>query len=216
MIRIVVADDHNLVRQSIVALIEKAEDMEVVGEAADGHDTLRQIQKKTPHVAIVDIKMPSMHGIEVTGQIQKLDIDTKVVILSAYFDGTSVRRALSNGASGYVLKDGEIEELMIAVRSARKGEIYLSPSIAQTIVSDYLKTESFSDALTVSNRLTQREREILQLIAEGQSNRLIAEKLHVSSKTVEKHRTALMKKLEAANLPELILTAAKHRLIYFE
>ena len=216
MIRIVVADDHNLVRQSIVALIEKAEDMEVVGEAADGHDTLRQIQKKTPHVAIVDIKMPSMHGIEVTGQIQKLGIDTKVVILSAYFDGTSVRRALSNGASGYVLKDGEIEELMIAIRSARKGEIYLSPSIAQTIVSDYLKSESFSDAQTVSNRLTQREREILQLIAEGQSNRLIAEKLHVSSKTVEKHRTALMKKLEAANLPELILTAAKHRLIYFE
>ena len=174
MIRIVVADDHNLVRQSIVALIEKAEDMEVVGEAADGHDTLRQIQKKTPHVAIVDIKMPS-HGIEVTGQIQKLDIDTKVVILSAYFDGTSVRRALSNGASGYVLKDGEIEELMIAVRSARKGEIYLSPSIAQTIVSDYLKTESFSDALTVSNRLTQREREILQRLR-GPMNRLMQRK----------------------------------------
>ena len=216
MIRIVVADDHNLVRQSIVALIENTEGMEVVGEAAEGRDTLRQIQKTKPHIAIVDVKMPFMHGIEVTGQIQKLDIDTKVVILSAYFDETTVRRALSNGARGYVLKDDEIEELMIAVRSAHRGGIYLSPTIAQTIVSDYLQTESCGDALTIFNRLTRREREILQLIVEGHSNRLIAEMLHVSSKTVEKHRATLMKKLGATNLPELVLTAAKHRLVYFE
>lgn len=216
MIRIVVADDHNLVRQSIVSLIEKTEGMEVVGEAAEGRDTLRQIKKKKPHVAIVDVKMPHMHGIEVTGQVRKLDIDTKVVILSEYCDETTVRRALSNGACGYVLKNGDIEELMIAVRSAHKGGIYLSPCIAQTIVTDYVQTESFADALTVSNRLTQREKEILQLIVEGHSNRSIAEMLNVSAKTVETHRTTLMKKLGATNLPELVLAAAKHRLVYYD
>lgn len=216
MIRIVVADDHNLVRRSIVSLIDKAEGMEVVGEAAEGRDALCKIRKQSPHVAIVDVKMPYMHGIEVTGRIQKLEIDTKVVILSAYFDEITVRRALSNGASGYVLKDGEFEELMIAVRSAHSGGIYLSPSVARIIVSDYLQTGCTDDALTFSNRLTQREREILQLIVEGHSNRLIAEMLNIGFKTVEKHRTTLMKKLEATNLPELVLAAAKHRLIYFE
>lgn len=216
MIRIVVADDHNIFRRCIVSLIETTDGMEVVGEADDGHEALRQIRKKHPHVAIVDIKMPSMHGIEVTGQVQKLDIDTKVVILSAYYDHTSVRRALKYGASGYVIKDGEAEELMIAIRSAHKGETYLSPSIAQIIVPEYLQTASSDEALTVSDRLTPREREILQLIVEGHSNRAIAKLLGVSPKTVEKHRTELMKKLEATNLPELVLAAAKHRLVYFE
>lgn len=216
MIRIVVADDHNIVRRCIVSLIETTDGMEVVGEAADGHEAVRQIQKKIPDVAIVDIKMPHLHGVEVTGQVQKLDIDTKVVILSAYYDHTSVRRALENGASGYVLKNGEPEELMIAIRSAHKGVTYLSPSIAQIIVPEYLQTASSNEALTVSDRLTPREREILQLTVEGHTNRAIAKLLHVSPKTVEKHRTELMKKLEATNLPELVLIAAKHRLVYFE
>ena len=216
MIRIVVADDHHIVRRCIVSLIETKDGMEVVGEAADGHEAVRQIRKKRPHVAIVDIKMPSMHGIEVTGQVQKLDIDTKVVILSAYYDNTSVRRALENGARGYVLKDGEPEELMIAIRSAHEGVTYLSPSIAQIIVPEYLQNAPSNEALTVSDRLTPREREILQLTVEGHTNRAIAKLLHVSPKTVEKHRTELMKKLEATNLPELVLTAAKHRLVYFE
>lgn len=216
MIRIVVADDHNIVRRCIVSLIETTDGMEVVGEAADGHEAVRQIQKKIPDVAIVDIKMPHLHGVEVTGQVQKLDIDTKVVILSAYYDNTSVRRALENGAIGYVLKDGEPEELMIAIRSAHKGVTYLSPSIAQIIVPEYLQTASSNEALTVSDRLTPREREILQLTVEGHTNRAIAKLLRVSPKTVEKHRTELMKKLEATNLPELVLAAAKHRLVYFE
>lgn len=216
MIRIVVAEDHHIVRRCIVSLIEMTDGMEVVGEAADGHEALRQIQKKIPDVAIVDIKMPRLHGVEVTGQVQKLDINTSVVILSAYCDHTSVRRALEYGAMGYVVKNGEPEELMIAIRSAHKGVIYLSPSIAQIIVPDYLQTASSNEALTVSDRLTSRERETLQLIVEGHTNRAIAKLLQVSPKTVEKHRTQLMKKLEATNLPELVLAAAKHRLVYFE
>ena len=216
MIRIVVADDHQLVRQSIVSLIEKAEDMEVVGEAADGHETLDLVQRKRPDVAMLDIVMPLLNGIETTRRIQTLSVDTRVVILSMHSEEDVVRQALRCGASGYLLKKSVVEELLIAVRSANNGEIYLSPSIAQTVLSGFLQTESTDESSTVLEQLSSREREILQLIVEGHTNQAAAEVLGISAKTVEKHRAILMKKLEVHNLPDLILLALKHRLAFLD
>ncbi|MXX02400.1 MAG: response regulator transcription factor [Gemmatimonadetes bacterium] len=216
MIRIVIADDHQLVRQSIVSLIEKAEDMEVVGEAADGHEALNLVQRKRPDVAMLDIAMPLLNGIETTRRIQTLSVDTRVVILSIHSEEDVVRQALRCGASGYLLKNSVVEELLIAVRSANKGEIYLSPSIAQTVLSGFLQTESTNESSTVLEQLSSREREILQLIVEGHTNQAAAEVLSISAKTVEKHRAILMKKLEVHNLPDLILVALKHRLAFLD
>ncbi len=216
MIRIVVADDHQLVRQSVVSLIEKAEDMEVVGEAADGHETLDLVQRKRPDVAMLDIAMPLLNGIETTRRIQTLSVDTRVVILSMHSEEDVVRQALRCGASGYLLKKSVVEELLIAIRSASKGEIYLSPSIAQTVLSGFLQTESANESSTVLEQLSSREREILQLIVEGHTNQAAAEVLGISEKTVEKHRAILMKKLEVHNLPDLILVALKHRLAFLD
>lgn len=216
MIRIVIADDHQLVRQSIVSLIEKAEDMEVVGEAADGHETLDLVQRKRPDVAMLDIAMPLLNGIETTRRIQTLSVDTRVVILSMHSEEDVVRHALRCGASGYLLKRSVVEELLIAVRSANKGEIYLSPSIAQTVLSGFLQTESTNESSTVLEQLSSREREILQLIVEGHTNQAASEVLGISAKTVEKHRAILMKKLEVHNLPDLILVALKHRLAFLD
>lgn len=216
MIRIVVADDHQLVRQSVVSLIEKAEDMEVVGEAADGHETLDLVQRKRPDVAMLDIAMPLLNGIETTRRIQTLSVDTRVVILSMHSEEDVVRQALRCGASGYLLKRSVVEELLIAIRSANNGEIYLSPSIAQTVLSGFLQTESTDESSTVLEQLSSREREILQLIVEGHTNQAAAEVLGISAKTVEKHRAILMKKLEVYNLPDLILVALKHRLAFLD
>ena len=216
MIRIVVADDHHLVRQSIVSLLESARDIEVVGEASNGHETLRLIQQKRPDVAMVDIAMPQLNGIETTRRIQSLPVDTRVIILSMYSDEGVVRQALRNGAKGYLLKSSIVEELMLAIKSAIKGEIYLSPSIAQTVLSEYLREESASESLTVFDRLSSREKEILQLIVEGHTNRSVAEYLNISSKTVEKHRASLMKKMEVRGIPDLILVALKHQLVFLD
>ena len=216
MIRIVIADDHQLVRQSIVSLIEKAEDMEVVGEAADGHETLDLVRRKRPDVAMLDIAMPLLNGIETTRRIQTLSVDTRVVILSMHSEEDVVRQALKCGASGYLLKKSVVEELLIAVRSANKGEIYLSPSIAQTVLLGFLQTESTNESSTVLEQLSSREREILQLIVEGHTNQAAAEVLSISAKTVEKHRAILMKKLEVHSLPDLILVALKHRIAFLD
>ena len=167
MISVVVADDHHLVRQSIVSLLESARDIEVVGEAADGHETLWLIQQKRPDIAMVDVAMPQLNGIETTRRIQSLPVDTHVIILSMYSDEGVVRQALRNGAKGYLLKSSIVEELMLAIKSAIKGDIYLSPSIAQTVLTEYLLEESASESLAISDRLSSREREIMQLIVEG-------------------------------------------------
>ena len=214
MIRIVVADDHHLVRESIVSLIERWEDMEIVGEAADGHETLRLVRQKRPAVAIVDIAMPLMNGLEAARQIDSLDVETKVVILSMHSDEVVVRQLLRSGVKGYVLKNSVAEELMIAIRSVNKGETYLSPSIAQTVLSEYLRINSADDASTMIGRLSSREREIVQMIAEGHTNKAVAQILNISTKTVEKHRATLMRKLKVRSLPELILIATKHRLAF--
>lgn len=216
MISIIVADDHHLVRESIVSLIEKWEEMEVVGEAADGHETLRLVRQKRPDVAIVDIAMPLMNGLEAARQIDSLDVETNVVILSMHSDEDVVRLLLRSGVKGYVLKNSVAEELLIAIRSVSRGETYLSPPIAQAVLSEYLRTDSANAPSTITDRLSSREREIVQMIAEGHTNKTVGQLLNISTKTVEKHRAALMRKLKVRSLPELILIATKHRLAFLD
>jgi len=213
MIRVIVADDHHLVRQAIRALLEKAHDVEVVAEAADGREVVELVERLAPDVLVLDVAMPRLNGLQVLGRVRALRLATKVVVLSMYSDETLVRRALRNGARGYLLKRSVAEELLLAIRAASRGEIYLSPGVARSVVADFLR-QADAEPPSLSDRLTSREREVLQLVAEGHTNSAIALILKVSIRTVEKHRANLMSKLGVCDLPGLISTATKHRLVF--
>lgn len=216
MIRIVVADDHQLVRQGIVSLLDREKDIEVVGEAADGHETLNHVQQKNPDLVLIDIAMPLLNGMETVRRMHTLDVDTRAIILSMHADEGIVRQALKNGACGYLLKSSVVEELIIAIRSAVSGRVYLSPSIAQIVASKYGKENAVEEPSSSGDRLTTREREILQLIVEGHTNFAIGQLLNISTKTVEKHRASLMKKLEVDSIPDLMIVALKNRLVFLD
>lgn len=216
MISIVVADDHQMVRQSIVSLLDGEKDMEVVGEAADGHETLNLVRQKRPDLVLIDIAMPLLNGMETVRRMQTLDVGTTAIMLSMHADEGIVRQALKNGASGYLLKSSVVEELLIAIRSAVSGRIYLSPSIAQIMASEYRNKNPDVEPLSPSDRLSSREREILQLIVEGHTNYAVGQILNISTKTVEKHRATLMKKLEVDSIPDLMLFALKNHLVFLD
>jgi DNA-binding NarL/FixJ family response regulator len=216
VICVIVADDHHLVRQGIRALLEKADDIEVVGEAADGQEAVELVKRLAPDVLVMDIAMPRLSGTQATGRVRTLGLATQVVILSMYSDETLVRQALRNGARGYLLKRSVTEELLLAIRAASRGEIYLSPAISRCVVADYLTLQTDRDAFSPFERLTSREREVLQLIAEGHTNSAIAQMLKISVKTVEKHRANLMSKLNVHDLAGLMRVAIKHGLIFLD
>ncbi len=213
MIRVVVAEDHHLVRQGIRALVEKAHDIEVIGEAADGQEALELVDQLAPDVLVIDIAMPRLDGLQAIGRMHAHGVATQTVVLSMYSDETLVRQALRKGARGYLLKRSVAEELLLAIRAANRGDIYLSPAISRAIVTDLLRLEDDAKVLSPFERLTPREREVLQLIAEGHTNTAIAQMLKISVKTVEKHRRNLMSKLDVRNLAGLIRTAIKHGLV---
>ena len=216
MIRVVLVDDHHLVRQGIRALLEKAHDIEVVGEAADGREAVELVERMAPDVLVLDIAMPRLNGIQALERLRGLAVATQVVILSLYSDEATVRRALQSGARGYLLKRSVTEELLLAIRAAHRGGIYLSPSISQSLVADSLKGGADAEPDSPFDRLTPREREVLQLVADGRSNAAIARLLQVSERTVEKHRANLMAKLNVQDLPGLVRMAIKHRLIFLD
>jgi DNA-binding NarL/FixJ family response regulator len=216
VIRVIVADDHHLVRQGIRALLEKTDGIEVVGEAADGQEAVELVERLVPDVLVMDVAMPRLSGNQAIGRVRALRVATQVVILSMYSDETLVRQALRNGARGYLLKRSVTEELLLAIRAASRGEIYLSPAISRSIVADLLTLQTDAGASSPFERLTSREREVLQLISEGHTNKAIALVLQVSVKTVEKHRANLMSKLDVHDLAGLIRVAIKHGLVFLD
>lgn len=213
-IRVLLADDHTLVRAGIRALLETVDGVEVVAEADDGHSALELIEKHYPDVALLDISMPGLNGLEVMRRVASLSPRTRLIVLSMYADATYVRQALAAGAAGYLLKGGSVMELPLALEAVMKGDTYLTAKISAQVVEGFLQgDEAGGDPLAA---LTPRQREILQLLAEGRSNREIARLLEVSVKTVETHRARLMNALDIRDLPGLIRFAIRHGLISAE
>ena len=207
MVRILIVDDHTLMRSGIRALLEKSDDLRVVGEAGDGHEALRLIGELTPQVVLMDISIPGLNGLDVAARVRKDYPAIRVVFLSMHSSEEYILKALSVGAAGYVLKDATTNELELAVRSATKGETFLSPAVSTKVVGNYL--ERFSRDQGGSGRdsfqlLTPRQREILQLIAEGCTTKEIAKKLNLSVNTVEVHRANLMERLNIHDIATLV------------
>lgn len=216
MIRVVIAEDHHLVRQGIRALLEKAHDIEVVGEAEDGQRAIALVESLAPDVLLVDVAMPRMDGMQVVDHVCRAHAPTRTIILSMYSGEALVRQALRNGASGYVLKHSVVEELLLAVRAANRGEIYLSPVVAPYLVANLSTDPDGTQVESPFDRLTPREREVLQLVAEGNTNIATAQCLKINVKTVEKHRSSLMAKLNVHDLSGLMRVAIKHGLIFLD
>jgi DNA-binding NarL/FixJ family response regulator len=210
-IRVLLADDHNIVREGLRSLLEKDTEIEVVAMADNGRTAVQLAGELKPDVAVLDIAMPEMNGIEAARRISRDDPEIKILALSMHSARRFVTEALSAGAKGYLLKDCAAEELVRAIRTVAGNETYLSPKVAGQIVKDYLK-RSPDSTLSAESFLTNREREILQLIAEGESTKEIAFRLYVSIKTVETHRQQVMKKLNLHSVAELTRYAIREGL----
>ncbi len=212
MIRVLIADDHTLVRQGIRALLEHAGDVSVVAEAGDGLTALALAREHNPDVLVLDIGMPNLSGIQALERIRRDSPKMRVVFLSMHSDEALVRQALRYGARGYLLKNSLKEELILAVRAASRGEIYLSPAISNVLVDGYLLQSE--QAASGVDALTTREREVLKLIAEGHTNAEIAAILSISVKTVESHRANLLQKLGVTDTAALVRLAIQHKLVF--
>jgi len=203
---VLIVDDHTIVRQGLRKLLEAEGDIEIVGEAADGREAVTKAAEFLPSIVLLDISMPGLNGLEAVRQILKRSPKTRVMVLSMHKNEAYVLQALRNGASGYVLKESASEEIVTALRALGRGESYLSPSISRVVIDDYLRINSGGEQAgrTLYESLTAREREIFQLLAEGLKNHEVAERLHVSVKTVETHRAHVMEKLGLNNIAELV------------
>ena len=213
MINVLIADDHNLVREGLRALLEKSSDIKVVGEAATGLEAVEKVSSFKPDVVVMDLSMPRLDGLQATERIRDLGLGTAVVIVSMHSDTTMVRQLVQNGAKGYLLKDALSEELVMAVRSASRGRLFLSPTISESVTDLLMSPQSDSGATISGDLLTSREKEVLQLISEGHTNAAIAQILSISVKTVEKHRSNLMSKLQVNDLASLMRVAIGQGLI---
>ena len=206
-IRILVADDHKIVRDGLRILLEQQEDMEVVGEADNGRAAVELACTLAPNIAVLDIGMPDLNGIDATKKLAADAPLVKVIALSMHSDRRFVEGMLQAGAVGYLLKDCAFAELARAVRTVVAGQVYLSPAISGVLVSDYLNKSAA--AATPNDVLTDREREVLQLLAEGHGTKAVAARLHVSTKTIETHRQRMMTKLDLHSIAELTKYAVR-------
>ena len=216
-IRLMVVDDHALLRQALRALLDGQEALEVIGEATNGRDAVEAAERLRPDVVLMDMVMPGLNGLEATRQIIKRSPSCWVLILTAYLEDERLLQALRAGASGYVVKNSDLEELLLAIQSVHRGNTYFSAAVSEEIaVNEVLLQAKQADAKTGYDLLASREREVLQLIAEGLSNQRIAEELVISVKTVEAHKAHIMSKLHARNRTDLIRYAIKRGLVGLE
>ena len=215
--RVLVVDDHALLRQALVMLLEAQDGVEVVGEATNGRDAVEAAERLMPDVVLMDMVMPGLNGIDATRQIMRRAPGVRVLILTAYLDDERLLQSLRAGATGYVVKQSDIAELLIAIQSVYRGNTYVSTSVSEEIsVDELLLQAKRPDGKTSYELLTNREREVLQLIAEGLSNQAIAEELMISVKTVEAYRAHIMTKLHSKNRTDLIRYALRRGLISLE
>jgi DNA-binding NarL/FixJ family response regulator len=211
-ISVFIADDHTVVRDGLRILLDEHPDIEVVGDAADGRETVRQVTEMTPDVVIMDINMPELNGIEASLQILENCPSTRVVILSMFATQEHIYRALQAGARGYLLKESAGIEVVNAVREVMSGRRYLSQKISEDVIDEYVRLRDQMDEEDPLSRLSPREREVLQLVVDGKSSAEIAEILFLSPKTVETYRSRLMQKLEIHDIPGLVKFAIQHGL----
>lgn len=212
-LKLLIADDHGVVRKGLRLLLEQYAELEVVGEAANGRDAVRLAAELSPDIAIVDVAMPLLNGIEAAEQIRKTNPQVGVIILTMHADESYILRALNAGVKGYLLKESAEEDLLRAVKAVSQGKPFFSPAITETLLEDYmrvLKQDGLSDTFDL---LTAREKEVLQLLAEGKTNKEVASILDVSLYTVESHRTNFMQKLNLHNTAEIVLYAVRKNLV---
>jgi two-component system response regulator NreC len=212
--KVLLVDDHAIVREGIRALLDVREDLEVIGEAEDGRQAIEKARELTPDIILIDITMPNLNGIEATRQIKKTSSEIKLLVLTAHDNREYVHQILQAGASGYLLKDFAASDLVSAINAVKKGDIFLSPPISRVVVKDYIRyANSESEDFNSLNMLTGREREILQLVAEGNTNKEIAHLLKLSTKTVEVHRFHVMEKLHIRDITGLVKYSIRTGLI---
>jgi two-component system, NarL family, response regulator NreC len=212
-LRILLADDHGVVRKGLRFLLENEPDLEVVGEAADGRQAVDMAAELHPDVIVMDIAMPRLNGIDATGQIVKQHPEAGVIMLSMYSDEEYLVRTLSAGAKGYLLKDSAETDLVRAVHSVSDGKPFFSPAIAKTLLEDYVRRLQQRGMSDTYELLSDREKEVLQLLAEGKTNKEVATLLNLSTHTVETHRTHIMQKLNLHNTAEIVLYAVRKKII---
>jgi two-component system response regulator NreC len=212
-IRILIADDHGIVRKGLRHQLEQHKEFDIVGEATEGREAVRMAEELAPDVVIMDIAMPNLNGIQATAQVVKKNPQIGVIILSMYSDETYLMRTLAVGARGYLLKESAEMDLDSAVRAVAQGKPFFSPAIANTLLQDYMRQLQQRGLQDSYDLLTEREKEVLQLLAEGKSNKDIASMLNLSTNTVETHRTRLMQKLNLHSSAEIVLYAVRKRII---
>jgi DNA-binding NarL/FixJ family response regulator len=203
-ITIVLADDHTIVRQGLAKLLEGESNLRVVGEAENGREAVEKVEELKPDIVLMDIAMPMLNGIEATRQIRKAFPQTKVIILSMHSHDRYISELFALGASGYLLKSSTGTDIITAIHAALKGETYLSPSISHKVIEDYISLKKTSPQEDLYNRLSNREREVFQMIAEGRSTKEISQILYVSPSTIKTHRSNIMEKLKMDNISQLI------------
>jgi DNA-binding NarL/FixJ family response regulator len=212
--RIFIVEDHTLLRAGLRALLSQDPDIEIVGEADNGRDAIRAIGSLVPHLVLMDLSMPGMNGIEAMQDIKRRNPETRVLVLTIHKTDEYIHESLRAGADGYILKDATHDELRVAIRSVLNGKTYLSPDISGKVIHGYLGTgKADNNVGSTWDTLTHREREVLKLVAEGHPNRYIAGYLSLSIKTVEKHRSNLMKKLNLHNASTLTHYAIEKGLV---
>lgn len=213
MVRILLADDHAVIRRGLRLLLEQQPDFRVVAEAGDGREALQLAESVQPDVAVLDISMPNLNGIEAARQIRAKLPGTSIVILSVHSDESYVLRALKAGVRGYLLKESPESDFLRAIRSVTEGKAFFSPLVSRLLVEDYVRQMQSNGVEDSFELLSAREREILQLVAEGKTNKEVANLLHLSPYTVETHRSNILGKLNIHSIPELILYAVRKGLI---